>query len=70
MSFTLTTNHLILRVEDSSKAREVLSFYLKNKELFEQFEPTRPNNFYTLDYQTASMNYEYNATVTGKSLRY
>ena len=70
MSFTLTTSRLLLQVENSSKAGEVLSFYLKNRELFEQFEPTRPESFYTLDYQTASMNYEYNAAIKGKSLRY
>lgn len=70
MSFTLTTDRLILQVENSRKAGEVLSFYLKNRKLFEQFEPTRPDSFYTLDYQTVSMDYEYSASVKGKSLRY
>lgn len=70
MSFILTTDRLILKVENSSKAEEVLEFYSKNRELFEQFEPTRPNNFYTLAYQAASMNYEYNAAIKGKTLRY
>lgn len=70
MSFILTTDRLILQVENSRKAGEVLSFYLKNRKLFEQFEPTRPDSFYTLDYQTVSMDYEYSASVKGKSLRY
>lgn len=70
MSFILTTERLTLRVENSSKAKEVLAFYSKNRELFEQFEPTRPNNFYTTAYQAASMNYEYNAAIKGKALRY
>lgn len=70
MPFTLTTNRLILQVEDSSKAEEVLAFYLRNRELFERFEPTRPKNFYTLPYQTASMDYEYNEIIRGKTLRY
>lgn len=70
MSFTLTTDRLILQVENSSKASQVLSFYHKNRELFERFEPTRPDSFYTLDYQTVSMDYEYNAAMKGKSLRY
>ena len=48
MSFTLTTNRLILQVEDSSKAEQVLAFYMCNKTLFEHYEPTRPKNFYTL----------------------
>ena len=70
MSFKLTTERLILQIEDSSKAPEVLAFYQKNKELFEHFEPTRHKTFYTLDYQTASMNCEYNLIVKGKTLRY
>lgn len=70
MSFTLNTQRLLLQVEDSTKAPDVLAFYLKNRELFERFEPTRPDNFYTLDYQAAVMNYEYQATLKGKALRY
>lgn len=70
MSFTLTTNRLILQVEDSSKADKVLAFYTRNKTLFEHFEPTRPKNFYTLPYQTASMNCEYSEIIKGKTLRY
>lgn len=70
MSFSINTERLILRVEDSSIAEEVLHFYIKNKPLFEQFEPTRPQNFYTLAYQIASMNYEYDQIIKGKNLRY
>lgn len=70
MSFLIHTEHLILKVEDSSIAADVLGFYTKNKSLFEQYEPTRPQNFYTLTYQTASMNYEYDQIIKGKSLRY
>lgn len=70
MSFLIETERLILKVEDSSIAKSVLNFYIKNKELFERFEPTRPQNFYTLAYQTASMNYEYNEIMKGKNLRY
>lgn len=70
MSFILTTKRLILKIENSSKANDVLKFYEKNKILFERYEPTRPRNFYTLSYQTASMNYEYNEILKGKTLRY
>lgn len=70
MAFTLETERLILKVEDSMKAQEILDFYINNKELFEQYEPTRPHNFYTLAYQMASLNYEYTQIVKGKSLRY
>lgn len=70
MSFTIETPRLILQVENSDAAPDVLAFYEKNKALFEAVEPTRPNNFYTLAYQTASMQYEYNQILHGKSLRY
>lgn len=70
MSFTLTTARLILKVEDSTKAADILDFYDRNQILFDNFEPTRPANFYTLAYQTAVINYEYNQTITGKMLRY
>ena len=70
MSFTLSTERLLLRVEDSTKARDVLAFYQNNKELFEKYEPTRSSGFYTLDYQETVMNYEYSETVKGHTLRY
>lgn len=70
MSFRLITDRLILQVEDSSKAEQILSFYEKNRILFEPFEPTRPENFYTLSYQQAALQYEYSEIVKGKTLRY
>lgn len=70
MSITLTTPRLLLQVEDSSKSPSVLEFYNYNRLLFERFEPTRPHNFYTIEYQTASMDAEYNNTINGKMIRY
>lgn len=70
MSFRLTTDRLLLQVEDASKAEEVLTFYQKNQSAFDVFEPTRPDNFYTLSYQKAAMQYEYTEIIKGKSLRY
>lgn len=70
MSFTITTSRLILKILDSTYAPKVLTFYQNNKTLFEPFEPTRPHNFYTLDFQSAFMDYEYKDTVNGKTLRY
>lgn len=70
MSFQLATERLILKIEDSDKTREILGFYQNNKALFEQFEPTRPNNFYTEAYQRASISYEYSEIIKGKTLRY
>lgn len=70
MSFQLTTERLLLQIEDSTKAAQVLAFYENNRDLFERFEPTRPENFYTLAYQKAAMQYEYSEIIKGNSLRY
>lgn len=70
MSFQLTTNRLILKIEDNNKTQDILAFYQNNKALFEQFEPTRPNNFYTEAYQRATISYEYSEIIKGKTLRY
>lgn len=70
MSFLLETQHLILRVENETASSSVLEFYLRNREQFERFEPTRPKNFYTLPFQTAFLKYEYNEIIKGTTLRY
>lgn len=70
MSFQLTTERLQLQIENDTKAEEVLSFYKKNAALFDRYEPTRPDNFYTLSYQKAAMSYEYSEIIKGKTLRY
>ena len=70
MSFTITTERLILTIEDGTKSPDILAFYLRNKDLFERFEPTRPTNFYTEAYQNASVSYEYSEIIKGKTLRY
>lgn len=70
MSFTLNTNRLILKVLDKSFAPQVLTFYQNNRAQFEAFEPTRPEKFYTLEFQTAFMDYEYQDIIKGKTLRY
>lgn len=70
MSFELTTDRLILKIEDSSKTSDILAFYQNNKVLFERFEPTRPQNFYTEEYQRATIGYEYSEIIKGKTLRY
>jgi len=57
MSFIVNSSRLILRVEDDSIAPRALTFYQENKTYFEPFEPTRPDAFYTLEYQQAAAEY-------------
>lgn len=64
------SEHLILKVEDETKAKEVLNLYLRNKAAFEQFEPTRPSDFYTMDYHASMLRREYKAYQLGTFLRY
>ena len=70
MAFMMETDGLILQVEKEDIADQLLDFYIRNQKQFERFEPTRPNNFYTLAYQKASLRYEYNEIMHGKCLRY
>lgn len=70
MSFQLETNRLLLQIEREDKAADVLSFYKENASLFDCYEPTRPANFYTLSYQKAMLQYEYDQMIKGKTLRY
>ena len=70
MSFSLTTNRLLLHVEDESIADKVLDFYIENQLFFDNVEPTRPNNFYTLAYQEAALKYEHSETIKGHTIRY
>lgn len=66
----LISNRIILRVETEVAAPLVLSLYEKNREAFERFEPTRPRNFYTLDYHATSLRREYHAYTAETFLRY
>ncbi|MDE6026353.1 MAG: GNAT family N-acetyltransferase [Lachnospiraceae bacterium] len=63
-------DNLILRVENESCAKSVLELYQRNKINFEQFEPTRPNDFYTLEYHKRMLHREYMAYLSNKFIRY
>lgn len=64
------SKNIILRVENESKAKEVLDLYLRNRNAFELFEPTRPIDFYTIDFHHAMLRREYNAFLLGNFVRY
>lgn len=66
----ITTNRIILSVEQPYAAPLVLDMYMRNRSCFEQFEPTRPDGFYTLEYHQVSLHREYLAYTTGSFLRY
>lgn len=64
------TKRLLLRVEDSTRAQDVLDLYLRNRYAFELYEPTRPDDFYSLAYHETAMHREYLAYTLGQFLRY
>ena len=59
-----------MKVEDDSIASRVLRFYKENRIYFDPYEPTRSEQFYTLDYHDAYLRAEYNQIIHGKALRY
>lgn len=65
-----TTKRLLLRYVDQSYAEQVLSFYIANKHVLEPWEPTRPANFYTLNYQATLLIAERNLASRHQAIRY
>lgn len=64
------TDRLILKVIDGNYSSLVLDLYNRNKASFEQFEPTRPNDFYTDAFQKRTLQREYQGYSFGTFLRY
>jgi ribosomal-protein-alanine N-acetyltransferase len=70
MLYTYESENLIYRILPPESAGQILNFYYINRELFEPFEPDKPSNFYTLEYQEAMCRLEYESFLRGKSARY
>ncbi|NLK28464.1 MAG: GNAT family N-acetyltransferase [Clostridiales bacterium] len=70
MQYTCETDRLLLKVLGKEAAWSVLNFYDENRTHFEPWEPKRPDNFYTISYQRASLTAEYHQMAEGKLLRY
>lgn len=64
------TDRLILRILHENSAPQVLDFFQKNKAIFEYYEPERPFNFYTLEYQSALLKCEFKLICKMESLRF
>lgn len=64
------TDRLILQVIHTGYAQEVLDFYINNKDIFEPYEPERPDKFYTRAYQRALLACEYTAMTKMQSVRF
>ncbi|MBR4515502.1 MAG: GNAT family N-acetyltransferase [Lachnospiraceae bacterium] len=64
------TDRLILAIELPEIADKVLEFYIKNASTFERYEPTRPEDFYTLEYHQQAMEGELSLYDMGSFVRY
>ncbi len=53
------TERLILRILTPNYYKDVLEFQMKNRDIFEQYEPTRPLDFYSCSYQINLLRCEY-----------
>lgn len=60
MLFAYETERLLLKIIKPDQADAVLDFYMRDKELFEKFEPDRMPNFYTRQFQRQMLLFEYN----------
>lgn len=57
----------ILLPEDAPR---ILDFYHANRDIFEPYEPDKPDNFYTIDYQATMTKLEHENFMRGKSMRF
>ncbi|MEE3392150.1 MAG: GNAT family N-acetyltransferase [Lachnospiraceae bacterium] len=69
MNTEYETDDLVLKVLKPDSAYEVLNFYEKNKYFFEPHEPDRGENFYSLQFHKANLQYEYEAMESGSYMR-
>lgn len=70
MLFAYETERLLLKIIKPDQADAVLDFYMRDKELFEKFEPDRMPNFYTRQFQRQMLLFEYNMAVQGTLFRF
>lgn len=70
MQFELSTNRLVLKVLNSDAAPEVLDFYLRNRDIFEKYEPLLGDDFYTVEHHQKILEYEYKNTLSLSMIRY
>lgn len=70
MLFQYESDNLIYEILLQQDAPKILDFYYTNREQFEPYEPNRPNNFYTLEYQETMAKIEYESFLRSKGARY
>ncbi|MCI5920000.1 MAG: GNAT family N-acetyltransferase [Roseburia sp.] len=70
MDFCYETERLVLRILNTNEAKKVLDFQLRDRELFEKYEPDRPDSFYTIRHQEALLKCEYKLALSLSTVRF
>lgn len=70
MNTVYKTRRLVLKLLGPDAAQQVLAFQLRNRELFERYEPTRPDNFYTAAHQQAILKCEQKLALSLSTVRF
>ena len=70
MLFEYETQRLLLKIIKPEYGSSVLEFYLRDKALFERYEPDRMPGFYTTDYQKKALYIEFNKAIEGTMFRF
>ena len=70
LSFSYETERLILRLPSTDYLREIHDFLYRNRFCFEKYEPTAPENYYTLDFQQTLARCELKLALKLSSVRF
>lgn len=69
-TLSLKGKYIELRLLMPENAKEVLDYYIKNKDHLKNFEPTRDDNFYTLEVQRKDILENYKQYLNGNSINF
>ncbi len=70
MKFEIETERLNLRVLNKHNAEMVLEFYIRNRDIFERYEPVIGDDFYSLSHQQKILDFEYQNIMKLSMMRY
>jgi len=68
--FMIKGKDIKIKVLDPGDAEEVLEFHIRNREFLKCFEPTRDENFYTLDSQKRTLIESYKQFLSGNGVNF
>lgn len=63
------TDRLILKVLDGTFAEQVLDYYARNRSFFAEWEPSRPDSFFTVEAQKNQLEKDYRDIAEKRALR-